>query len=297
MPQISVIVPFFNGSTLLRQCLAALERQNLPRGDFEVIAIDNGSTEDVAAVRREFPAVRWLSEPRPGSARARNLGLAHATGEIIAFTDADCLPAPTWLEELVRALETTGKSMIAGRIAYPDPGARSLNSCELIEAHFFLLDRQKYLAEKLGVAATANLAVRRRVVDRTGGFDAELFSYEDGDLTQRAIGLGETLGYADNALVVHPRRRAFRGIFKKARRMAGGKIVLLRKQRAKPAVFLRDLFRYCPLSPMVHRTALNFPNARGLGQRLQLFGLVEFLCFAATCERLLVLCGARPFRG
>ena len=295
--KVSVVIPFYNGVGRLRACLNALARQTYPAADYEIVAIDNGSTEDVTSLRQAFPEVRWLFEAQPGPACARNRGLTQATGDVIAFTDADCLPAPNWLQEAVNALENTGATVIGGRIDYIDPPGGSLNPNEMIEENFFLLARQKYLVEKLGVAATANLITYRKIVDKIGGFDPALLSFCDGDWVQRATRVGEILVYADAALVLHPRRSTFRGLFNKVRRTAGDKIVFMKKRRETIAAFLRDLFRFSPLSPLVHGTALVFPNARGLGQRIHLFFLVELLCLAATFERLRMLLGGKGYRG
>lgn len=297
MKKITVIIPFYNGVGQLRECLQALARQTYPADDFEIIAVDNGSTEDFSSLRQDFPRVRWLFEPEPGPGAARNRALPAATGEIIAFTDADCLPAPTWLQEAAATLAATGATVLGGRVNYVDPAGRGLNVYELLEEHFFLLARQKYLVEQVGVSATANLITYRRVLEKVGGFDPTLLSFCDGDWVRRATRQGETLRYADTAVVWHPRRSTFRGVYRKARRTAGDKIVMMRKEQAALGAFARDLFRYCVLSPTVHRTALVFPRTATLAQRIHLFGLVEVLCFAATLERVRMLVGGRGFRG
>src|SRR5665213_3177540 len=98
MKKVSVIIPFYNSVSSLRHCLRAVQGQTYPAADFEIIAIDNASSEDVAGIQAEFPTVRWLRESQPGAYHARNHGIRHSTGEIIALTDADCLPSPRWLE-------------------------------------------------------------------------------------------------------------------------------------------------------------------------------------------------------
>src|SRR5947207_13768315 len=105
-PQISVIIPVRNGATLLEGCLRSVLTQDHPRDRFDVLVVDNGSTDGSADVARRF-GLSPLLEPQPGAANARNRGLAAAKGEIIAFTDVDCEVAPTWLTALVRALADT----------------------------------------------------------------------------------------------------------------------------------------------------------------------------------------------
>src|SRR3954468_3722294 len=104
LPVVSVVVPVRDGARVIRGCLDALTAQ---RGapPYEVLVVDNGSTDTTAAAVRAHPsAPTLLAESRPGSYAARNAGISAATGSILAFTDADCTPAATWLAEAVLAL-------------------------------------------------------------------------------------------------------------------------------------------------------------------------------------------------
>src|SRR5665213_2521504 len=102
--EVSVIVPVFNHKAELKRCIAALAAQTFPRDRFEVIIVDNGPADgsavrldELAAALSEFPHAQALQQPLPGSYAARNLGLSVATGDILAFTDDDCIPQPDWL--------------------------------------------------------------------------------------------------------------------------------------------------------------------------------------------------------
>src|SRR5262245_61424835 len=94
-PFVSVIIPVFGDVEPLATCLDHLEHQTYSRACFEVIVADNGCPDLARAVRGRD--VRVVREPKPGSYAARNAGLAIAAGEIIAFTDADCLPSADWI--------------------------------------------------------------------------------------------------------------------------------------------------------------------------------------------------------
>src|SRR4051812_27832091 len=96
-PFVSVIVPVFNQSEPLRACLRALNGQTSPRARFEVIVVDNGSTDPVSVPTGSHSTVRVEGESKPGSYAARNRGVAIARGSVIAFTDADCVPAADWV--------------------------------------------------------------------------------------------------------------------------------------------------------------------------------------------------------
>jgi glycosyltransferase involved in cell wall biosynthesis len=295
--RVSVVIPFHNGLGDLRKCLQALAGQTYPAEAVEVIAVDNGSSEPTGAIQAEFSRVRWLEEPRAGSYLARNRGVQQAQGEFIAFTDADCVPAPGWLAAGIAALETTTATVVGGRIDYLNPDGRGLNACERFEEEFFLLTRQQHLIERVGVAATANVLTRRDVFDRVGLFDADLKSLGDGEWIQRATGKGEILGYADAAVVSHPRRSTLGPVFRKVRRIAGGRTLLLKKQGASGRKLLSDIYRYSVFNPRIQRYAVAFPNLRGLGLRLRMFLLIEFLSLANSAEKIRVLLGAGSYRG
>src|SRR5687767_14260928 len=97
-PSVSVIIPVYNDTERLLRCLEALEAQTYPRNRFEVIVVDNGSDVPVAdTLNRHAGCAILVTEPRPGGFVARNAGIERASGEILAFTDADCLPAASWL--------------------------------------------------------------------------------------------------------------------------------------------------------------------------------------------------------
>src|SRR4051794_32738190 len=109
-PRFSIIVPVFNRSASLRRLLQALAAQDFPPDRFEILVCDDGSTEDLAAIVRgeaeaaSIPMV-YLREENRGAGPARNLGMDQSAGEILAFTDSDCVPDPDWLRALDRSFE------------------------------------------------------------------------------------------------------------------------------------------------------------------------------------------------
>lgn len=116
MIRVSVIVPVHNAAAWLGDCLDALLRQDLPAGSFEIIAVDNRSTDDSAAILKRQPGVRLLSEPAPGAYAARNRAIRAARGELFAFIDADCVARPDWLARLQHGLTAApGTRVVMGR--------------------------------------------------------------------------------------------------------------------------------------------------------------------------------------
>lgn len=122
--RLTVIVPTLNRASLLRLALEALTRQT--RSPDEVIVVDNNSSDDTREVVREFESrlpLKYLVETRRGAAEARNLGIRHATGDVLAFTDDDCIPDTQWLHFVEMSfLRDPAIGMVAGQVVpCPDP--------------------------------------------------------------------------------------------------------------------------------------------------------------------------------
>src|SRR3990167_5093364 len=94
---ISVIVPFHNAEKHIEQCITALLSQSFPSSFYEIIMVDNNSTDNSIKVIMKYPQIKLLSEKKQGSYAARNRGVAESKGSVIAFTDSDCIPVPEWL--------------------------------------------------------------------------------------------------------------------------------------------------------------------------------------------------------
>ena len=222
--RVSVIVPVHNDGEGLASLLDALLEQTWPAGSCEILIVDNGSTDDTPAVAERYRArapdrVAVLREARRGSYAARNRGIEAATGSVLAFTDADCVPAPDWIEAGVRALEAGAAELAAGRIAMTFAGPEP-TPWEYFDAVRKL--NQRAYAEVYGFGATANLFVRRAVIERRGAFRADLQSGGDYEFGRRATGAGERLVYAEAAMVEHPARGSLQEILKKTRRVTRG---------------------------------------------------------------------------
>jgi len=95
----SVIIPVYNDVKRLEICLKTLEAQTYNKDRYEVIVIDNGFNENIESAAAKYRHVKLLKESRPGAEAARNTGIAAAAGEVLAFTDSDCVPAEDWLEK------------------------------------------------------------------------------------------------------------------------------------------------------------------------------------------------------
>nr|WP_269204631.1 glycosyltransferase [Motilibacter deserti] len=220
--RVSVVVPVFDQWEHLAGCLQALEQQTLGAESFEVLVVDNGSsTPPPPAMPGQRLRLRWLQESRPGSYAARNTGLRAAGADVLAFTDADCRPAPRWLEEGLRALDGPPQvDLVGGSItlfpARPDR-LSPVEAYELVKA----FPQERYV-DQLRFAATANLFARRAVFDSVGEFEERLRSGGDREFGQRAARAGHSWRYAPAAAVRHPARRTFGELGSKLARVVAG---------------------------------------------------------------------------
>jgi GT2 family glycosyltransferase len=226
-PDITVIIPTYNEGDKIARCLDALRQQTFA-GSYEVLVVDNGSTRNLPVVPADDPKVCLLQEPKPGSYCARNAGIAQARGRILAFTDSDCLPDKDWLANAWRAFQQDpALALLAGRIDIYFEDAGKPTSVELYERRFAFRQAESVAQ---GWAVTANLIVRRDVIDAIGPFNTHTFSGGDSEFTQRAVGAGYRLGYGGAVVVQHPARRQLGEINQLRRRHVGGFYRLSRTQ-------------------------------------------------------------------
>jgi GT2 family glycosyltransferase len=211
-PQAAIVIPHFNDTARLRKCLAALTPQVAGR-PVETIVVDNGSTEDLGPLRSEFPWVRILCERARGAAPARNTGVAGSRAPWLFFIDADCVPAPDWLDT---ALGLGGwDGIIGGRVDLFDETPPPRSGAEAFETVFAF--PQRSYVERKRFSVTANLLTTRAVFDATGPFEASLA--EDMDWCHRAGRLGYAVRYHPELAVAHPTRGDWTALARKWRRV------------------------------------------------------------------------------
>lgn len=220
MFQVAVVIPVWNGEAVLGRCLDALARQTLPRDAFQIIVVDNGSSDATKAIARGYRGVELLEERQPGSYVARNLGIARVKAPITAFTDADCEPAPDWLAQVLRAAAANpGFGVLAGKIELFDEIAQEREVFGDYERLFSF--PQAYAAR--GNCATANWASETALLRELGGFDAALKSGGDRQMALRIRAAGRPLVYIPDMLVRHPVRASRAELVRKRQRLSGGR--------------------------------------------------------------------------
>lgn len=219
--KISVIIPVYNDLESLELCLAALKEQTLPRNVFEVIVVNNGPVDSITQSDEWASHVVVCHESLPGSYAARNKGASLARGKLLAFTDADCIPEPRWLEYALECFSQTGCDMIGGEIELFKTGPGS-NLAYIYEKHH--LFKQKTNVEQ-GVSVTANFFIRRAAFEEAGGFNAEIKSMGDMEFTGRCTERGLNLIYSEKAKVRHPARASVRAVIKRRHRIVCWKTI------------------------------------------------------------------------
>jgi glycosyltransferase involved in cell wall biosynthesis len=210
LPKISIIVPVYNGEATIRTCVEALLGLDYPRDRFEVIIVDNKSIDGTRRIVEGY-AVTLLQEAAVQSSyAARNLGIAHASGDILAFTDADCVPERGWLRAIIAVIEPADVGGVAGAIE----AFRADSAVERYQAQRAIRADRAYKHKVLPFAQTANAAYKREVFEKIGLFDPTLIYGGDLDFSWRMqSGAGLRLVYEALAFVWHRHRTTYKGLF------------------------------------------------------------------------------------
>lgn len=224
---VSVIVPVYNSAPYLGQLLLALSKQDYPACSIELVFIDNGSVDNSLEILEKFQKTASIKVvvsrewERPGSYAARNKGILLASGDVLAFTDSDCIPHEQWLFFGVKEVEDSPEQAVVGgsvELTAEDPNRPT--AAEIFDICYGF-SQQKNIYEK-GFSVTANLFVSRAFMSKVGGFDDTLRSKGDFEWCQRASGHGAKLKFVPESVVYHPARRTLKSLYTKVRRVAGG---------------------------------------------------------------------------
>lgn len=197
---ISVIIPTYNAEKTIGQCLHALKQQNYPSASYEVILVDDGSKDATGEIARTYD-IKYLRQENSGPATARNKGAIVAKGEIILFTDSDCVPEPDWIREM--AAPFNDKSVMAVKGAYR-------NRQKSIVARFAQLEFEERFemlkkAASIDMVDTYSAGFRKDAFLQLGGFDTSfpVANNEDTELSYRMSTRGFKMVFNPNAIVFH----------------------------------------------------------------------------------------------
>ncbi len=220
-PFVSVIVPVYNDAQRIGKCIESLLNQTYPREKYEILIIDNGSTDETRDVVKKYPVTLLIEDKIQSSYGARNKGIKNVQGEVIAFTDSDCIPADEWIENGVANLSKTENcGLVAGEIDIFFRKPSTPNAVELYDSIFGF--NQKQCIEKYRYGCTANVFTSKKVIENVGIFNDVLKSSGDYEWGRRVYSFGYKQVYADNTRIAHPARCSFGELYQRIVRITGG---------------------------------------------------------------------------
>jgi glycosyltransferase involved in cell wall biosynthesis len=209
LPKVSIVVCSYNGARTLRDCMLSLQDLNYP--DYEIILVDDGSKDETQRIMAEFPRVQNIKQKNRGLSVARNVGIGAATGEVIAFTDSDCMVDRDWLYFLVHTLLSSDFAAVGGPNISPpatDWIQATVGAAPGSPSHVLLTDT---VAEHV---PGCNMAYHKWALEMIGGFDPEYRKAgDDVDVCWRLMQSGYQIGFSPAAIVWHYRRFEVRTYF------------------------------------------------------------------------------------
>jgi glycosyltransferase involved in cell wall biosynthesis len=166
---VSVVVPFFDSERHIAECIESLLGQDDAGGTYEVIFVDNASTDTSSSVVARYPELTVLEEPTPGAYAARNAGIRQARSPLIAFTDADCVVDRDWLRSVRTGMEDAAVGILLGSCRYPPKASRALRALGAYENA-----KTEYVVDRCPpahhFAYANNMAVRASIFEELGLF-------------------------------------------------------------------------------------------------------------------------------
>jgi glycosyltransferase involved in cell wall biosynthesis len=208
----SIVIPTYNREKLLEKCITLLFEQTCPKTDYEIVVVDDGSLDGTEQLVKKLQGsspvkLKYLKQKNRGPAAARNLGIKNSKGNIIAFTDDDCLPDKNWLNNIIKPFNDEDIAGVEGRVIMEGEKTPFTRNIENLEGG-------KYI--------TACMAYRKNILESVGFFN-ESFPYpefEDTDLAYRVLGQKKRIEFCEKAVVFHPNEeRSIKSILKKVKYM------------------------------------------------------------------------------
>jgi glycosyltransferase AglE len=278
LPFVSIIIPVHNDIERLRKCLKALELQSYPNDYFEVIVVDNNSDESLEPTVAQFHQAKLAFEAEQGSYAARNTGISVAKGNVLAFTDSDCLPTPCWIASGVNALKAEAADLVGGKVTFTFSPEKTF--AEMFDSITNL--RVKHSIETSKRTITANLFVYRYVVEAIGVFPTKYRSGGDMFWTGLATSSNFKLVYSPQAEVLHPARKLQPLLKKHFRTGQGHPQVQLSENVSLGLIVARSLKGLLPLQPWRYWQFVRHEGSEQIQDKFLLMWLLAWLCNSAA---------------
>jgi glycosyltransferase involved in cell wall biosynthesis len=285
LPFVSVIIPVLNDFKRLKICLQALEQQTYPQDSYEIIVVDNGSIESLEPLIEKYPRTLFTYESKLGSYAARNHGISIANGEILAFTDSDCIPADIWLETGVEKLISIPNcGLVAGRIEFFFKNANLPTAIEVFDSITNL--QQKKYVEEYHFGATANLFTFKRLFEEIGYFNSDLKSGGDAEWGLRVYFHGHSIVYDEENHVFHPARNSLKELIQKVTRQTKGS---RDRNPNKSFSWKNTLAHILDLKPPLRsafRKAFLTEKLKLKRQKIKLFFIILIIHYIKVCQEI-----------
>ena len=230
LPQVSVVVPVRNRAQQIAECIQSLLLLNYPEDKLEIIVVDDASEDSTPEQICRFPVKAIRMSEHIGQSACRNVATQVAQGEIVAFTDSDCVVDPGWLATLVPLFSDPVVGAVGGLVA-PLSRASQLQRYEEVKSPLYQGRQQKQVGagSSPSYLSTCNFLARKRVLEESGGLDESMTLGEDVDLTWRLCELGSKVIYSPRGRVRHRHRDRVGEFVRRRALYASSEALLLRK--------------------------------------------------------------------
>jgi cellulose synthase/poly-beta-1,6-N-acetylglucosamine synthase-like glycosyltransferase len=225
---ISVIVPAYNAAPTVDACLEGLLRQSVPGNRYEVILVDDGSSDETREIVGRYD-VRLIAQSHQGPAAARNRGVVEAKGEIVLFTDADCVATESWIAKMVKPFDDDEVVGVKGAYCSRQGGIVPRFAQYEYEERYERMARQR----QIDFIDTYAAGYRRRVFLKEGGFDARYIKDEDQEFSFRLAERGYKMVFNPQAVVYHRHPQTLAAYFKRKFDIGYWKVMVLRRHPEK----------------------------------------------------------------
>lgn len=236
--KVSVIIPVLNAAGLLKRVLQSLSEQTYPAELIEIIVVDNGSSDNSVEVARSFGCKIYHLPDRKSPYAARNIGFEHATGSIMALTDANKIPDKRWVEEGVKAIETSNADLAGGQILFEL--SENATCSQVYDAVTYNNNRMFVLEQQR--SAAGNLFFKKELLDKIGKFPDAFRSGMDIWWTGKAVNSGFKICFAENS-IVYCQPRKLKSLLKKSWRVGVLHPVIFQQQGKSFFYILGQTFR------------------------------------------------------
>ena len=238
-PSVTVIVPVWNGEQTIQPLLESLQKQDYDRNKIEVIVVDGNSTDKTQEIVKQYP-VKLVVEEKKGLNLARNVGIKNSNGEIVAFTDADCIVSNNWVTKLAENFKDPEVSCVGGSAKALDTDFVSQyadNSIVRLMPNFRKREEYGEVKPFFRHPAGCNMAFRRKTVEEVGYFDENIqYGFDEVEFADRICRAGYKMVLDPEVVVWHKHRSTLGEFMKQNFQYGKGSGLVLKRNKLNDSV-------------------------------------------------------------